>query len=136
MLLGLWEIFLTCTSSSMWITCGCSGGSRPGAIQAFVAVLQVGLDDAKDSAVGILGNIARQGQHVSVLMAAGAIEACVAVLQTGPDDAKNNVAGAMRNISEQEQHDGALVAAGAAEACVAVLQTRRADAKNNAAEAL
>ena len=83
-----------------------------GAIEACVAVLQTGPDDAKANAAWTLANIADEEQHAGAVVAAGAIEACVALLQTGPDDAKATAAGTLANISYHEQHLENLVAAG------------------------
>ena len=54
-----------------------------GAIEAAIAVLQTGPDDAKYNAAGTLTDISDYKQHVGAVVAAGAIEACVTVLVTG-----------------------------------------------------
>ena len=100
-----------------------------GAIEAWVAVLQMGTEYANRNALCALWTISKQQQHVGAVVAADAIEASVAVLLTGLDDAKPNAAATLARISYQEQHVGAVVAAGAAEACVAVLKTGPEDAK-------
>ncbi|KAL4161238.1 Armadillo repeat-containing protein 3 [Phytophthora ramorum] len=110
--------------------------ARETSVDPLVAILLVGNDEQKESAVTVLANLARNDKQCAEIASQGAISPLVTILQYGTEEQKQRAAVVLAGLARREEHCEEIAREGAIKPLVVLLQSESDDQKLSAAVVL
>ncbi|KAL4138217.1 Armadillo repeat-containing protein 3 [Phytophthora ramorum] len=107
--------------------------ARETSVDPLVAILLVGNDEQKESAVTVLANLARNDKQCAEIASQGAISPLVTILQYGTEEQKQRAAVVLAGLAKREEHCEEIAREGAIKPLVVLLQSESDDQKLSAA---